>query len=179
MTSKAMLQWHIQIAGVDHLYRWSFDSKTNQRNKTDYTAVSYQLWVAEREEGVMSRSQRRITQDSIVQQQNPKKTWRGGGGRNNNVEHNSHIFKSHYSPLTPIFCFCLNQDTDHSYKFLILYLLNNDQTVNYITCGQKQSLNRIHSTVSLTNALLFSCLRGLCCRRYTNCKGHNQKHSKV
>lgn len=110
----------------------------------------------------------------------PQETQTGGGGRNNTVQHSSQVFKSHSSPLSPIFCFCLIQDTDHSYIiFLILYLLNNDPALNYVICGQNHGLNRIHSTVSLTNALLFDCLHGLCCTRYTSCKGHNQNLSKV
>lgn len=61
-------------------------------------------------------------------------------------------------------------NTDHSYIiFLMLHLLNNDQTTSYTICA-----SRIHLPVSLTTVFLFSCLHGLCCTRHTNCKGHNQ-----
>lgn len=73
------------------------------------------------------------------------------------------------------------ENIDHSYIiFLILYLLNKEQILKAIvSVAEKQSLNRIHVTVSLTNALLFNCLRVLCCTRHRNCQGHNKNLSKV
>lgn len=58
----------------------------------------------------------------------------------NTPEHKSYIINYHYLHFFLLLVFFLfKKETDHSYiVFLMLHLLNNDQTLSHSICGRKE-----------------------------------------